>query len=109
MEKSGASPIPLTILHHDDRLVFPGYDAMVGQGGPSRDEEDGTKPSTAESSESTADSAPNPPAHIYRVWYKKHKRKLVVVTIIWLVSSCSLTLNLTTQPIPGTFQHPYIS
>ncbi|KAL8841201.1 MAG: hypothetical protein Q9170_000990 [Blastenia crenularia] len=32
MEKPVDPEMPLTILHHDEHLVFPGYDVMIGKG-----------------------------------------------------------------------------
>ncbi|KAL8922251.1 MAG: hypothetical protein Q9172_003642 [Xanthocarpia lactea] len=46
-EPAQVSPAPLTILHHDEHLVFPGYDLMVGKGSRARDEESGMTSSTA--------------------------------------------------------------
>lgn len=39
MEKAIDPEIPLTILHHDEHLVFPGYNVMVGQSRAAQDEE----------------------------------------------------------------------
>ncbi len=46
-EPAQVSPAPLTILHHDEHLVFPGYDLMVGKGDRARDEESGMTSCTA--------------------------------------------------------------
>lgn len=86
MEKPVAPQTPLTILHHDERLVFPGYDAMVGGGHLRHDEEDGRKPWTAGESETRADSPAHGRNKNHRKPYKKHKRKLIIATIIWFAA-----------------------
>ncbi|KAL8702332.1 MAG: hypothetical protein Q9224_000034 [Gallowayella concinna] len=80
-------PPPLTILHHDEHLVFPGYDVMVGKGWKGQDEEAGRDHSwTAQIDDvDEVDPAAEGQSSARVRWYQKHKRKLVVAAII-----CSL-------------------
>ncbi|KAL8728389.1 MAG: hypothetical protein Q9166_005433 [cf. Caloplaca sp. 2 TL-2023] len=76
------SPPPLTILHHDEHLMFPGYDVMVGEGCIRQDEEEGRMPWTARNDEGEAVPPAQGQSSVGVNWYKKHKRKLVVAAII---------------------------
>ncbi|KAI4200898.1 MAG: hypothetical protein LQ350_003584 [Teloschistes chrysophthalmus] len=55
MEKPDAPQLPLTILHHDEHILFPGYDAMVGNGGSGYHEKNGPSTWTAGNFEDRAD------------------------------------------------------
>lgn len=89
MEKPDPAPVsppPLTILHHDEHLVFPGYDLMVGNGCTGQDEEPGKNPGTARDHGGEAEFPLEGQSSVDVVWYKKHKRKLVVAAIIWFAA-----------------------
>lgn len=80
------SPAPLTILHHDEHLMFPGYDFMVGKGSRARDEESGMTSSTARNDGDEAELPAEGQSSVDVIWYKKHKRKLVIAAIIWFAA-----------------------
>ncbi|KAL9584501.1 MAG: hypothetical protein Q9212_002087 [Teloschistes hypoglaucus] len=82
MEKPDAPQLPLTILHHDEHILFPGYDAMVGNGGPGYHEKNGPSPWTAGNLKDRAELSNHGRDGIHRSWYKRHRMKLVVATIL---------------------------
>lgn len=89
MEKPDPAPAstpPLPILHHDEHLVFPGYDLMVGIGCTRQDEEPSKGACTARDHLGEAELPLQGQSRVELVWYKKHKRKLVVAAIIWFAS-----------------------
>lgn len=101
MEKPDPAPAstpPLPILHHDEHLVFPGYDLMVGIGSPRQDGEPGKGACTARHHLGEAELPLQGQSRVHLVWYKKHKRKLVVAAIIWF-AAFSLIFPLP-HPIP---------
>ena len=85
-EPAQVSPAPLTILHHDEHLVFPGYDLMVGKGDKARDEESGMTSCTARNDGDEAELPAKGQSSVDVIWYKKHKRKLVIAAIIWFAT-----------------------
>ncbi|KAL8674163.1 MAG: hypothetical protein Q9168_001414 [Polycauliona sp. 1 TL-2023] len=105
MEKpvsAAVSPPPLTILHHDDRLVFPGYDAMVGNDCLGQDEEHGEDSYTAGKNGNEADCPVEGRSSVDLVWYKKHKRKLVIAAIICsLLALAGLIAYISARPSVG--------
>ncbi|KAL8809393.1 MAG: hypothetical protein Q9200_003460 [Gallowayella weberi] len=76
-------PPALTILRHDEHLVFPGYDVMVGKVWKGQDEEAGCNSCTAQNYEGEGDPAAEGQNSARLSWYQKHKRKLIVAAIIW--------------------------
>lgn len=94
MEKPAEPDVPLAILHHEEHLIFPGYDAMVGEGYAGPDEEDGRKPWV----NGKLDNEPISDARGRSVekagLYKKHEKLLFAVGTIWcavfaLIPACA--------------------
>lgn len=72
--------IPLTILHHDEHLVFPGYNVMVGQSCIPRDGEH----------KGTSWAIRKPTTNVAAVCNERircistgHKKLLIIAAIIW--------------------------
>ncbi|KAI4276473.1 MAG: hypothetical protein L6R38_005663 [Xanthoria sp. 2 TBL-2021] len=104
MEKPDPAPVsppPLTILHHDEHLVFPGYDLMVGNGGTGQDEERGKNPGTARDHGGEAEFPLEGQSSVDVVWYKKHKRKLIVAATICLLALAGLIAYISARPSLG--------
>lgn len=87
MEKPDGPQPPLTILHHDEHILFPGYDAMVGNRGSRRHGKDEPNLWTAGNLEARADLSSHGRHDLYGSWYKRHRMQLVVATIIWFADS----------------------
>ncbi|KAI4166626.1 MAG: hypothetical protein LQ343_007899, partial [Gyalolechia ehrenbergii] len=83
MEKPVDPGIQLTILHHDDHLIFPGYDAMIGKGCVGQDEEEERKPWAAGNLQLQADPDACGRNVVRLGLYKKHEKLLFVVGTIW--------------------------
>ena len=97
MEKPVPTPTlqsPLTISHHDERLAFPGYDVTAGKGYLGQEEEHGKNPYTARDHVDEAELPNEGQSRGDVVWYKKHKRKLVVAAIIWFAAFFLISLPL---------------
>lgn len=89
MEKPGDPEIPLAILHHDERLIFPGYDIMVGKECEGQDDEAQCKAWAIGSIEVDADPAGHGRNSVTDGFYGR-RRQLVVAAIIWC-AACLLT------------------
>ncbi|KAL8631936.1 hypothetical protein Q9189_002312 [Teloschistes chrysophthalmus] len=101
MEKPDAPQLPLTILHHDEHILFPGYDAMVGNGGSGYHEKNGPSTWTAGNFEDRADLSDHGRDGIHRSWYKRHRMQLVVATIICiLLAFVGLVAYISAHPSP---------
>ena len=97
MEKPVPAPTSqpsLTISHHDERLVIPGYDVTVGKGHVGRGEDHGKNTYTARNHVDKAEFLLEGQSRVDVVWYKKHKRKLVVAAIIWFAAFLLISLLL---------------
>lgn len=84
----------LTISHHDECLVFPGYHVTVGKGYVGQGEEHGKNPYTARNHVDKAEFPIEGQSMVDVVWYKKHRRKLVVAVIIWFAAFLLISLPL---------------
>lgn len=82
MEARGAPKIPLKILHHDEHLVFPGYDLMVGESYGGQDEENERKPWAVGNVESKEPSHGHGLNSIRKSLYKRHRMRILTAALI---------------------------
>lgn len=102
MEKPVEPDIPLAILHHEEHLMFPGYDAMIGEGYGGQDEEVGRKLWAAENLR----REPKPDACggsvVESSLYKKREKMLfVVVAICILLALIGFVAYISVSPSQG--------
>lgn len=75
--------IPLQILHHEEHLAFPGYNAMVGERCMGQDEEDERKPWAVANVEAKEHSDGHGRDSVRMALYRRHRVQLLIAAIIW--------------------------